>query len=512
MTVRRGALALLIAIILPSVAPAAPAVPPPAPRVGLVPIDDRPVNLSDVVALGTLAGGEVVAPPRHRLGRGDAEGDADGIAEWLDSLDLTKITALVVSTDMLAYGGLPASKRPDTTVEKALARMKAIERLRARAASIHIYAFTTLPGSSLGDDGRKGAWRTALMRWAELGGPDAADPQAAAEVRSIEGQIPSTMIDRYKALRARNLAVAKAAADLAAAGTIDYLALSAEPEEPRGVVAAERATLTSALGSSLSSHRAALVTGADPLATLLVARALAVPGRSIAVDVVPAAGAAKMDPALKASLDVAGLSTPPRGARGDAVCVIYTGRDDGAAAAGEKVARALASGTRVSVADVGAAGEGAAIPFIEALRVKHAFQKLAGFSAGDAPVAIARALTAAAISRDDAASRLAREQVLLQRLAVDFVYAAIVRPQAIDDYLQPHQIDPAHLDADQARRTEAYLIEQVKPLVENLISDVGAARKLKPGPNAVRDVNDFTLKLSWGRLNEVEIGFTLTAP
>ena len=148
MTVRRGALALLIATILPAVAPAAPAVPPPAPRVGLVPIDDRPVNLSDVVALGTLAGGEVVAPPRHRLGRGDAEGDADGIAEWLDSLDVTKITAVVVSTDMLAYGGLPASKRPDTTVEKALARMKAIERLRARAASIHIYAFTTLPGSS----------------------------------------------------------------------------------------------------------------------------------------------------------------------------------------------------------------------------------------------------------------------------------------------------------------------------------------------------------------------------
>jgi hypothetical protein len=56
------------------------------------------------------------------------------------------------------------------------------------------------------------------------------------------------------------------------------------------------------------------------------------------------------------------------------------------------------------------------------------------------------------------------------------------------------------------------LLEQVKPLVENLISDVGAARRLKPGPNAVRDVNDFTLKLSWGRLDEVEITFTLTAP
>jgi Protein of unknown function (DUF4127) len=476
MTVSRGALAILIASVLPVLAPAAPAVPPVPLRVGLVPIDERPVNLSDVVALGSLAGGEVVTPPRQVLGHGDAEGDADGIAEWLDSLDLTRTTSVVVSTDMLAYGGLPASKRLDTTVEKALARMKALARLRARGTAVRIYALTALAGLSLGDADGSDAARTAL--------------------------------------RARNLAVASASADFVAAGTIDYLALSAEPDEPRGVVAAERATLTTALGSSLSSHRAAFVTGTDSLGTLLIARALAVPGRAIAIDVVPAAGAAKVEPVLKASLDVAGLTMPLRGARGDAVCVIYTGRDDGAAAvaAGATVARAIATGSRVSAADVGAAGAGAAIPFIEALRAKHAFQKLAGFSAGDAPIAIARALAAAAISRDDTLSRAAREQVLLQRLAVDFVYAAVVRAQAIDDYLQPHQIDPAHLDADQARRTETYLIEQVKPLVENLISDVGAAQRLKPGPNVVRDVNDFTLKLSWGRLDDVEIGFTLTAP
>lgn len=507
MTVTRAVLAALILVIL---GPAAGA----APHVGLVPLDDRPINLSDVVAIGSLSGGEVVTPPRSRLGRGDAEGDADGIAEWLDSLDLAKVTSVVVSIDMLAYGGLPASRRPDTTVEKALSRLKALERLRARAKVIHVYAFVTVAGLSLGDDGRRGAWRTALMRWAEIGGPGAADPQAAAEARSIEGQIPSTLLDRYKALRARNLAVSKAAADLVAAGTIDDLAFVAEPSEPRGVVATERASLTSALGPAVSSHRALFVTEADHLATLFVTRAMAVPGRTIAVDVLPAASAAKVDANVNESFDVAGLTMAPRGSRGDALCVIYTGREDGAAAgaAGEKIARALAAGTRVSTADVGAAGDGAAIPFVESLRVKHAFQTLAGFAAGGAPIAIARALAAAAISRDDPASRAAREQVLLQRLAVDFVYAAIVRPQALEDYLQPHQIDPAHLDADQAKRTEAYLVEQVKPLVENLITDVGAARRLKPGPSAVRDVNDFTLKLLWGRLDDVEIGFTLTAP
>jgi hypothetical protein len=518
MAVRRVLLVVLMAAILPAAAPAAPPVPAVPPRVGLVPMDDRPVNLSDVVAIGSLSGGEVVTPPRSRLGRGDAEGDGDGLAQWLDALDLAKVNAVVVSIDMLAYGGLPASRHPDITLEKALGRLKAIERLRARAGSVHVYAFATLAGQSLGDDGRKGAWRTALMRWAEIGGPEAADPQAAAEARSIEGQLPSTMIDRYKALRARNLTVARAAAELSASGTIDYLVLNVEDAEPHGIFAVERATVTAALGSALSSHRAAFVAGADRIATLLVARALAVPGRAVAVDVIPAAGAAKVEAALNESFDVVGVARPARGAGGDAHCVIYTGRDDGAAAgaAGETIAKALASGRRVAAADVGAAREGAAregaaVPFIEALRVKHAFQKMAGFSAGDAPVAIARALAAAAIARDDAASRAAREQVLLQRLAVDFAYAAVVRPQAVDDYLEPHRIDPEHLDPDQARRTEAYLTDQLKPLVENLITDVSAARKLKPGPNAVRDVNEFTLKLLWGRLDDVEIGFTLTA-
>src|SRR3954452_23598906 len=179
MTVRHGVLALLIATSLPALVASGPAVPPAQPLAALVPMDERPVNLSDVVALGSLAGGEILTPPRHRLGRGEAEGDADGIAEWLDGLDLTRVRSVIVSTDMLAFGGVPASRRADTTVDRALARVKAIARLRARSPSIHIYAFTTLAGLSLGDDGRKGAWTTALARWAEIGGPEAADPAAA---------------------------------------------------------------------------------------------------------------------------------------------------------------------------------------------------------------------------------------------------------------------------------------------------------------------------------------------
>jgi hypothetical protein len=507
-----GLAVLAVAIVGPSSASAATGSSAPR-RVAVVPLDDRPVNLSDVVAIGSLAGAEVASPPRHRLGRGDVEGDADGIAEWLDGLDVSTIDAVIVSTDMLAYGGVPASRRPDTTIEKSLNRLKALERLKARRKDLHVYAFATLLGLSLGDDGHKGAWKTGLARWAELGGSDAAEPGAAAEAKSIEGQIPTTMLDRYKGLRARNLAVARAAVNLLAAGGLDYLAFVTDGLEPRGLAASERSTLTAALAPALASHRTAITTDGDRLATLLLTRALAVPERRITVGLVPATLEPSEKTVLAESLQIAGLTEASATERSQAMCVIYSGRDDGnaAATAAEKATRASANGNKVSIADLGSSpGDGAAIPLVEALRARHAFQRLAGFAAGDPSITIARALAAAAIARDDSASRAAREQVLLHRLAVDFVYASVVRPQAIEDFLEPRHIDPAHLDADQTQRTETYLIEQVKPLVENLIGDVSATRKLKPGPNAVRDVNDFKLKLTWRRLDEVEISFALT--
>ena len=507
----RGVLLVLAATLAVLGASAAPS-PSVAPRVALVPLDDRPVNLQDVQMTASLAGTELIVPPRYRLGRADSEGDGDGIAAWLDALDLSGLDAVVVSTDMLAYGGWRASKRQDTALEKASSRIQAIGRLKARRKDLHVLAFSTLLGLSLADDGHKGAWKAALMRWAELGGSSSSSP----EIGAIEGQIPTSMLDRYRAARARNLGVVNAAIALLTNGAIDYLAVASDDEPPRGVVASERAGVAAALATAVQAHRAILITGSDQIGMLLVARALGVTGRRVRIEPV-SAGTAAADPvasAIEEAVEITGIA-PAAGKAGDATCVIYSGRDEtrASASAAEGVGRALSAGGRVSLADVVPAGGGASVPLIEALRVRRAFHRLGGYTAGDARVAVAGALAAAAIARDDPPSRAARELVLLHRLAVDFVYGSVVRPQALDDYLEPHHIDPAHLDLDQVQRIESYLTEQIKPLVESLISDVGAEwRPQKAGPVTVRDVKDFKLRLPWGRLDEVEVTFTLTAP
>lgn len=488
--------------------------PPAAIRVALVPLDDRPASLQDVQLAGTLGGIEVAAPPRYRLGRFDQEGDADLIVEWLDTLDVAKLDAVVVSTDMLAYGGWRASRRPDTSQEKSLRRIDALGRLKVRNKDLSVYAFSTLLGLALADDGRKGAWKESLQRWAVLGGE-------GAEATALAGQIPPSMLQRYRTTRARNLAVTRAAIDMASSGAIDFLVVGGVDPSPQGLAKADHDAVSSAIEAPALKGRAVLVSGADQIATLLLVRAARHrlgARHGVKVEVLPDVhdpSATTLDATIATLVAVTGAPVVGRPGGRDLTCLVLNGGDDQAAPGrlADRAAMAVAKGQHVVIADIGAPGATSTVPLVEALRAKHLFQRISGYAAGDAALAIASALTQGLLL-SDAPSRAAetRANVLLHRLAADFVYQSVVRPQAIDDYLAPHQIDPAHLDPDQVIRVEGYLIDQVKPLVENLIGDViePRARPVKAGPLAVRDVAEFKLKLPWGRLDEVEIAFHLT--
>ena len=251
-------------------------VPPPSrlARIALVPLDDRPAGLQSAQLAGAIADAEVIGPPRYRLGHFTAEGDADGIAEWLDGLDLTSIDAVIVSTDMLAYGGQIASRRPAPSQEKALRRVAALGRLKARRKDVKVYAFSTLLPLQPPEDGRKGKWRETIVQWAELGGGNAKAPEAAAEAQRLETDIPPPMIELYRTVRARNLAVTGAALDLAAKGAVDDLVIITTSSAPRGLAAAEQDDLMARAASQGITSRVQVIADADPAALLLLGRAV----------------------------------------------------------------------------------------------------------------------------------------------------------------------------------------------------------------------------------------------
>ena len=497
-------------------------------RVALVPLDERPINLQEVQLAGAVADVDVVVPPSHRLGRFTQEGDADGIAEWLDGLDVTKIDAVIVSSDMLAYGGQIASRRPAPSQERSLHRLEALGRLKARRKELRVYAFSTLLQLTPPDDGRKGKWKDTLLHWAELGGSGAADSSAATEVQRLESEIPPTMLEQYRTFRLRNLAVTTASIDLASKEAVDYLVLGVEDETPRGMAAAERKDLDARVTRLGAGSRIQTLAGPEQIALLLLARAVGdVSGvhPGVVLDVATPSLASTAESYLKAAGATMAKQAGPR----DVAWLVASGPRDETATGQivSQVTKLLGGGRRMILADVAADdARGASIPLVEALRTRHLFTRLSAYAGGTAPSTLALSLVqgllraggAARVPAADAAlqGRLADAQIMamLHRLVVDFAYESVTRPQAITDYLEPRSMDPSRLDPDQTARVEAYLTGEIKPLVESLIGDMDEAPPSTRGPRIIttprfRNLDSFKLKLPRGRLDEVEISFAL---
>jgi uncharacterized protein DUF4127 len=518
--------ASLVSILLAAIS----LVPPPAhlARIAVVPLDDRPAGLQAAQLAGAIADAEVVGPPKYRLGHFTAEGDADGIAEWLDGLDLATIDAVIVSTDMLAYGGQIASRRPSPSQEKALRRIAALGRLKARRKDVRVYAYSTLLPLSPPEDGRKGKWRETIVQWAELGGSNAKDPKAAAEAQQLEAEIPPPMIELYRTVRARNLAVTAAALDLVSKGAVNDLALVATSSTPRGIAGAEQDDLTARAASQGVAARVQVVADADPLGLLLLGRAVGdITG--VHPGVVVESGVPSVTPVAESLVQVAGSALAKQAGPRDLTWLVSGAPTDeaGARKVVDQAASLVSAGRRVAMADV-ASGEatGASVPLVEALRNRHLFTRLASYAGGPAPASLASSLVegllrVSAVTRTpppDAAlqSRLDDAQIIavLHHLVVDFAYQAVIRPQAVTDYLAAHAMNPSALDADQATRVEAYLTGEVKPLAENLVGDLDDQPMPSRGPRRAatkrfRNLEDFKLRLPWGRLDDVEISFVL---
>src|SRR5687768_6566539 len=94
----------------------------------LVPLDNRPCNVRFPQQIAAIGCSQLVTPPDTTLGSFEIPGRPDLISRWLS--DLPEIEALIVSVDMLAYGGLVASRHATLTEPEALARLQVLRDFR----------------------------------------------------------------------------------------------------------------------------------------------------------------------------------------------------------------------------------------------------------------------------------------------------------------------------------------------------------------------------------------------
>ncbi|MFQ3586636.1 MAG: DUF4127 family protein, partial [Fimbriimonadaceae bacterium] len=203
-------------------------------------------------------------------------GKPDEILTWLRDQDFGDVVAVVLSTDMVAYGGLVASRVPDTTAVEAERRLRRLAIIRSRHPRVPFYGFSAVmrlyPTSTRGN----AAWRLQLGRYAELKErfERTGEPASRRSMQNLLARIPPLEIVRYEETRARNHEIQRLLIRMTRSGTFDYLILGQDDAQPFGPHIPEQRALARYIAAQGVQNKVYQCEGIDQHANVLVSRAL----------------------------------------------------------------------------------------------------------------------------------------------------------------------------------------------------------------------------------------------
>src|SRR5690349_7099246 len=119
-------------------------------RIGLIPLDERPVNTRYPVMVGNIAGVEIVEPPFSILSERRTPAPCDQLAEWLRD-QASRLDVLIVSIQMLGYGGLIASRTTDEHAGTIIARLDVLREIKLLNPTLSIFGFDLITRTSNAD-------------------------------------------------------------------------------------------------------------------------------------------------------------------------------------------------------------------------------------------------------------------------------------------------------------------------------------------------------------------------
>ena len=246
-------------------------------RILLIPLDSRPAAGQFASMIGAMAGVETRMPPYETLGRFTKPGSPEAIYEWLESQDLTGVRAIVASADMLAYGGLIASREDAATVNVAYDRLRRLIRFkREKAKGVRLYIFAST--MRLAPTATKAAapWRMNLAKYEEIKDryERLRDPSLPAALERLRGKVPAAQIVRYERTRARNYEVQRRLIKLAIGPEIDYMIYGQDDAKPDGPHIQENARLKTLVETLKLGSKVFFCEGIDQHANVLMSRAL----------------------------------------------------------------------------------------------------------------------------------------------------------------------------------------------------------------------------------------------
>jgi hypothetical protein len=234
-------------------------------RISLLPLDSRPCNTRFPLVLARAAGEGLALPDRFFMDYFTRPAWFPYMDSWLSEAALNS-EYLILSLDMLCYGGLIASR--EAGPRDAVSRLAIIPRLKDLNPRLKIFAFSVIMRSSITTTDET-SWRywELINEYSRLKGLE--DPR----YRELERRIPGELLDAYLGVRERNHQVNLGAVDLLNGGSIDCLTLLQEDSSPGGIQQREQKILAERAAAG-TADRFFIHNGADEGAMLLLGRIL----------------------------------------------------------------------------------------------------------------------------------------------------------------------------------------------------------------------------------------------
>ncbi|QGG54852.1 DUF4127 family protein [Paenibacillus sp. B01] len=248
-------------------------------KVVYLPLDERPCNYDFPWLLARDTELELVRPPLEWMGRKKRPGRIAELGDWLER-EAEDAEAAIVSIDTLLYGGIVPSRLHRLGEHEAARPLERLRRIRERRPDIRLYAFHLImrcPQYSSSDEEPDyyADWGRELFRLGYLGHREQlglAIAEEQHELSRIRMRLPEDVRDDYLERRAVNASANRASLELAADGTIDFLALPQDDAAPYGWTALDQQAVRQRIRELGAETRTLMYPGADEAGCTLLAR------------------------------------------------------------------------------------------------------------------------------------------------------------------------------------------------------------------------------------------------
>ncbi|HEX8198793.1 MAG TPA: DUF4127 family protein [Pyrinomonadaceae bacterium] len=507
-------------------------------RIVIVPLDDRPATTQFAEMIGRIGNAEMILPPRALLGTFITPGNSEQIAKWLLEQEFSNVDAVILSADMLAYGGFMNSRFSATSLETALRRLEVVKELKRKNPRLPVFAFNVVRRVALSATAANRPFRDKIARWAVLADETAQKPgeiKLKSEFERLGREIPPAEIEDYLAVRRRNLQINFALLDLAKAGIVDKLLLLQDDAHRFGLHRRDQQALRERIDKlGLSDEKAALYNGADEGASVLLSRAvLRKADFKPRVRVVYSSEAGRshlgdfedqpIETSVRRQIESSGAEIVAEPNSADYTLYVNAPQQTETEfqAFLEKLVADVKNNRRVAIADVlYRVWGGGDQRIVERLGREKLLDRVIGYASWGTPGnAIGTVVPQANVyvfarrklfDNQELAkkSEAANIKFLFHRWVGDFGFHVLVRP-AVNKYArQDLKIEVDEFDRPTYEKFNRIIVERMKPITEQFFQENFKNRFYQTGKNAgsgivLREMRNLEIRLPWARTFEI---------